>query len=164
MTVKPGDKIPDITLKIFGKSGMEDVSTASLFADKKVVLFGVPGAFTPTCTQQHLPDYLKNVNEMVEKGVDKIICMAVNDPFIMRHWEVVSGAEGKIMMLPDGNAALTKAMGLDMDGSAFGLGTRCKRFSMIVEDGLIKSLEVEDNPGELKAASAGMCLSKLKQQ
>ena len=161
MTISVGDKIPNVTLKVFKSTGLQDVKTEDLFKGKKVVFFGVPGAFTPTCAQQHLPDYLRAANTMKDKGVDEIICLAVNDPFVMRHWEVVSGAENKITMLPDGNAEFTKKMGLDMDGSGVGLGTRCKRFSMIVEDGKVTSLEVEENPGELKSAAAGICLAKL---
>lgn len=161
MTIKIGDKLPDVTLKVFGSGGMKDIKTGDIFAGKKVVMFGVPGAFTPTCAQQHLPDYLKASNDIKAKGVDEIVCLAVNDPFVMHHWEAVSGASGKIRMLPDGNAEFTKAMGLEMDGSSAGLGTRSKRYLMIVDDGVVSDLEIEENPGALEAAAAGVCMSKL---
>lgn len=161
MTIKAGQQIPNVTLKVFGSDGMKDVKTKDLFKGKKVVMFGVPGAFTPTCAQQHLPDYIRNANDIREKGVDDIICLAVNDPFVMHHWEVVSGAAGKVTMIPDGNGDFTKELGLSMDGSGFGLGTRSKRYVMIVEDGTVSSIDIEENPGELEAAAAGACLSKL---
>jgi len=161
MTIKPGDTIPDVTLKIFGAGGMEEIKTKDLFKGKKTVMFGVVGAFTPTCAQQHLPDYLKLSNDILAKGIDQIICVAVNDPFVMHHWETVSGASGKILMLPDGNADFTKAMGLDMDGSAFGLGTRSQRYAMIITNGVVDELEIEKSPTEMQATAADVCLGKL---
>ncbi len=161
MSIKIGDKIPQVTLKVFGASGMTDVKTKDIFKGKKVVLFGVPGAFTPTCAQQHLPDYLKNIGDIKDKGVDEVICTAVNDPFVMHHWEIVSGANGKITMLPDGNGDFAKAMGLEFDGSGHGLGIRSKRYMMIVDKGVVKELEIEDSPGALEASAAGICLAKL---
>lgn len=161
MTIKIGDKIPAVTLKVFGASGMTEVKTKDLFADKKVVMFGVVGAFTPTCAQQHLPDYIRRKAELEEKGVDEIICVSVNDPFVMDHWGKVSGAGDKVTMLPDGNAEFTKKMGLDMDASANGLGVRSKRYFMVVENGVVKDLKIEDKAGEMDLTSAGQCLASL---
>ena len=161
MTIKVGDKIPSITLKTFGSSGMTDINTKDIFAGKKVVMFGVVGAFTPTCAQQHLPDYIRRKSELEEKGIDQVVCVSVNDPFVMDHWGKVSGTGDKIIMLPDGNAEFTKTMGLEMDASANGLGIRSKRYFMVVDNGVVSALTIEDNAGQLEATSAEACLSGL---
>jgi peroxiredoxin len=162
MTIKKGDKIPSVTLKRLGAGGMEDVDIAQHVAGQKVVIFATPGAFTPTCAQKHLPSYVDNADKIKAEGVDEIICVSVNDPFVMKHWGEVAKAEGKVTMMPDGNAAFTKAIGLEMDGSGFGLGTRSKRYSMIVDDGVVQELEVEAAAGEMNVSGGEACLVKLK--
>ena len=159
MAIQVGDRIPSVTLKRLTDNGMQDVSTDEIFGGRKVVMFGVPGAFTPTCSNKHLPGFIENADQLKSKGVDQIVCMAVNDPFVMKAWGEQSGAADKVTMLPDGNGALTAAMGLDMDGSAHGLGTRCKRFAMVVQDGEVKKVAVDDSG--LKACSAEAILADL---
>lgn len=161
MTIKIGDALPAVTLKKLGENGIEDIDTANYFKDKKALIFGVPGAFTPTCSEQHLPGFVESAQAIKEKGIDEIICIAVNDPFVMKHWGLAAGVDNKVTMLPDGNGDFTKATGLGFDGSGFGLNFRCKRFSMIVEDGVVKDLQVENSPGELDVAAAGACLRRL---
>jgi glutaredoxin/glutathione-dependent peroxiredoxin len=161
MSINIGDKIPAVTLKRLGDGGMQDVDTGTYFQGKKVVLFSVPGAFTPTCSNSHLPGYVEHADEIRAQGVDEIICLAVNDPFVMKAWGEQKGADGKVTMLPDGNGELTRALGLDVDISKAGLGTRGKRFSMTIVDGVVKSLEVEDNPGVVEVSGAAACLARL---
>lgn len=156
-----GDPIPEATLKQLTDDGIDDVPTRDFFAGRKVVLVGVPGAFTPTCAQQHLPDYVDRAQTFFDRGVDEIACMAVNDPFVMREWGKSAGADGKVTMLSDGNAELTKAMGLEFDGSQVGLGTRCKRFVAFVDDGRVKILEVEDNPSGVTVSGAKHLLERM---
>ena len=146
MSIKVGDSVPAVTVKTMGEKGPVDISTADIFAGKKVVFFAVPGAFTPGCTLTHLPGYVVNADKIKAKGVDTIVCMAVNDAFVMDAWGKTQNAE-EILMLADGNGALTKALGLELDGSGFGLGTRSQRFAMIVEDGKVTHLAVEPSPG-----------------
>jgi peroxiredoxin len=159
--ISVGDQIPDVTLKMLTDSGIEDVPTKDFFQGNKVVLFGVPGAFTPTCAQQHLPDYVTNAQALRDKGADKIACMAVNDPFVLSEWAKSGNVGEAVVMLSDGNAELTKAMGLDFDGSGVGLGTRCKRFSALVDNGVVKQLQVEDNPGVMNVSSATRMLELM---
>ncbi|MFW6051403.1 MAG: peroxiredoxin [Myxococcota bacterium] len=161
MAIKVGDKVPSVTLKRLGDGGMEDVRTDDLFGGKKVVLFSVPGAFTPTCSNTHLPGFVAKADELKAKGVDEIVCLAVNDPFVMKAWGDAHGAQGKVTMLPDGNGELTRKLGLEMDGSGAGLGTRGKRFSMLVEDGVVKSLDVEEKASEVTVSGAEACLRAL---
>jgi len=161
MTIQTGDRIPDITLKILGENGMEDIETGDYFKGRKIVLFAVPGAFTPSCALKHLPGYINEANSIKAKGVDEIICLAVNDPFVMKHWGEVAGADGKVTMLPDGNGELTTALGLGMDGSGAGLGFRSKRFSMIVEDGIVKDLQVEEKASDVSVTGAESCAVRL---
>lgn len=161
MTIQTGDTIPAVTLKRIGADGIEDVNIAELVAGKTVLIFAVPGAFTPSCAQKHLPGYIAKADDLKAKGIDEIICVAVNDPFVMKHWGETAGAEGKVTMLPDGNAEFTEAVGLSMDGSGYGLGTRSLRYSMIVKDGVVESLEVEDSPSDVSVSSAETCLAKL---
>lgn len=161
MTIKPGDKIPSVKLKRLGANGMEEIDFGAYVAEKKAVIFGVPGAFTPTCAGKHLPSYINNAAKLKSKGIAEIICVAVNDPFVMKQWGEEAGAAGKVTMMPDGNAALTKALGLEFDGSGAGLGMRSKRFSMVVEDGVVKSLDIEASPGDMAVTGAESCLLKL---
>lgn len=161
MTIKTGDKIPSVTVKHLGDGGMEDIDIAEHIKGKKVILFAVPGAFTPTCAQKHLPSYIGNYEEFRKKGIDEIICLAVNDPFVMSQWGKVSGAEGKVTMLPDGNAEFTKAVGMELDASGAGLGVRSKRYSMIVDNGTVTDLQVEENPGEMTVSGGEACLTHL---
>ena len=161
MTITPNTPIPSITLKRLGDSGMEDLNIADYLQGKTVILFGVPGAFTPACDQQHLPGYIANADKIKAQGVDEILCLSVNDPFVMGHWAESSGANDKVTLIPDGNGELTKAMGLDFDGSGFGLGVRCKRFSAIIKDGIVQSLDIEDSPGELNVSTAESCMLRL---
>ena len=154
MTIKQGDKLPAGAFKVMGAEGPKEMSTDDIFKGKKVVLFSVPGAFTPTCSNQHLPSYLKNFDKVKAQGVDTIACMAVNDVFVMDAWGKDRAVDNKIMMLADGNGEFTKKLGLELDGSKFGLGTRGKRFSMVVKDGVVEKLSVDEGKYELTSAEA----------
>lgn len=142
MTISVGDKIPSVRLKTNGPSGPEDISTDDVFAGKRVVLFAVPGAFTPGCSNTHMPGFVVHADAILAKGVDRIACMAVNDAFVMDAWQKNQNAE-HILMLADGNAEFTEALALSLDASGFGMGTRCKRFALIAEDGVIQYLGVD---------------------
>lgn len=146
MTISTGDKIPAVTLKVMGKDGPEDISTDQVFAGKKVVLFAVPGAFTPGCTVTHLPGYVVKADEIKAKGVDTIACLAVNDAFVMDAWAKSQNAEN-LLMLADGNGEFVRATDLEMDASGFGMGKRSRRFAMIVDDGVISYMAVEPGAG-----------------
>ncbi len=159
MTIKQGDNLPAGAFKIMGAEGPKEISTDELFKGKKVVLFSVPGAFTPTCSNQHLPSYLKNYDKVKAQGIDFIACMAVNDVFVMDAWGKDRGAGDKIMMLADGNGEYAKKLGLELDGSKFGLGTRGKRFSMIVANGVVEKLNVDEGKYELSGAEATCSLT-----
>ncbi len=161
MTIKIGDTIPSVTLKRLGENGMEDVNTVEYFTNKKIVLFATPGAFTPTCAQKHLPGYVSNADKIKAQGVDEIICLSVNDPFVMRHWGESANANGKVTMLPDGNGQFVEALGLTMDGTGFGLGKRAQRFSMVIENNIVKDLAVEPAAGNVELSGADVCLVKL---
>lgn len=161
MTISVGDTIPDIILKRLGSAGMEDLKTGDYFKGRKIILFAVPGAFTPTCSNKHLPGYIEEEAALKAKGIDEIACLAVNDPFVMQHWGEVAGATGKITMIPDGNGDLTRAMGLGMDGAGAGLGFRAKRFVMLVDDGIVKDLQIEDKAGEVSTTGAQACAARL---
>ena len=152
MTIKQGDKLPDGKLRTMTAEGPKEISTDDIFKGKKVVLFSVPGAFTPTCSKQHLPSYLANYDKIKAQGVDTIACMAVNDPFVMDAWGKDKGVGTKILMLADGNGDFTKALGLELDGSKFGLGHRGKRFSMIVNNGVVETLNVDESGYSLSSA------------
>ena len=160
MAIKVGDKIPSVTLKHLGEDGMEEINTEDLLKNKKTVLFAVPGAFTPTCSAQHVPGFLKHTEEFKQKGVDQIICLSVNDAFVMDAWGKDRETGNEIIMLGDGNGDLTRSMDLTLDGSGFGLGFRSQRYAMIIEDGTVKALEVEQGPG-LNNSSAENILTKL---
>jgi len=146
MTIQAGDQIPACTLKTMGEKGPADITTEDIFSGKKVVLFAVPGAFTPGCSVTHLPGYVVNADKIKAAGVDTIVCMAVNDAFVMGAWGEAQNAQ-ELLMLADGNGELTAALGLELDGSGFGLGTRSQRFAMIVENGTVSHLNVEPGPG-----------------
>ncbi len=156
MSIQVGDKVPSVTLKVMGPQGPEDITTDSIFAGKKVVLFAVPGAFTPGCSMTHLPGFVVNADKIKAKGVDTIVCMSVNDAFVMGAWGEAQNAS-EILMLADGNGELTAALGLELDGSGFGLGTRSQRFAMVAEDGAVTHLAVEPGAGiEVSSADAIM--------
>ena len=152
MSIQVGDRLPDSTFMTMTAEGPKPLTTAEVFSGKKVVLFSVPGAFTPTCSQKHLPGYVKDADALKAKGVSTIACLAVNDPFVMDAWSKSQGADGKVLMLADGNLEFTKKIGLELDGSKFGLGTRSQRFSLVAEDGVVKSLNVEA-PGKFEVSS-----------
>ena len=159
MTIQAGDRIPSITLKRLTADGMSDVDTGELFAGKKTVMFGVPGAFTPTCSNKHLPGFVEQADTIKAKGVDQIICMAVNDPFVMKAWGDQAGAADSVMLLPDGNGDLTAALGLELDASGHGLGHRCKRFAMVIDDGTVQMVTIDDSG--LSTCSADSILASL---
>jgi peroxiredoxin len=160
MTINSGDRIPSGTLKQMTKDGPGNVTTDQLFAGKTVVLFSVPGAFTPTCHAKHLPGFVEKYDQFKAKGVDTLACLAVNDVFVMDAWGKASGVGEKIAMLADGNAEFTKALGLELDASGFGMGTRGKRFAMVVKDGVVKHLNVE-SAGEFRVSAADYVLGQL---
>ena len=158
MTIAVGDCIPSCTLSVIGDEGPGPVSTSDLFNGKKVLLFAVPGAFTPGCSMTHLPGYVVNADTIKGKDVDSIVCMSVNDAFVMGAWGKAQNAD-EIIMLADGNGELTAALGLELDGSGFGLGTRSQRFAMIVEDGKVTHLNIEEGPGvDVSSAETMMAL------
>lgn len=158
MTIKAGDKIPAATLKTMGEKGPVDISTDDIFKGKKVLLFAVPGAFTPGCSITHLPGYVVNADKIKARGVDTIACMAVNDAFVMDAWGKSQNAE-ELLMLGDGNGDFTAALGLELDGTGFGLGKRCQRFAMIVDDGTVTHLNVEPGAGvDVSSAETMMAL------
>jgi len=161
MTIQVGDRLPAVNLKQLTADGIKDVPITELTSGKKVVLFAVPGAFTPTCSEKHLPGFVEQADAIKAKGVDAILCVAVNDPFVVSAWEKARNVGGKVTMLSDGNAEFTRAIGLDFDGSAVGLGTRSKRYAMVVDDGVVKSLMVEDAPAQAEKSSASAVLGIL---
>jgi peroxiredoxin len=161
MTIAKGDSLPETTFRCMGPDGIESLSTKDVFAGKKVVLFAVPGAFTPTCHIKHLPGFIEMADEFKRLGVDSVVCVAVNDPFVLAAWEEKSGAKGKVLFLSDGNAEFTKKIGMDFDGSGIGLGTRSKRYSMFVEDGVVKVLNTEDSPGVAEVSTAEKILEEI---
>jgi peroxiredoxin len=160
MAIKAGDRMPSGVLTFPGAEGPQKITTDELFAGKKVVLVSVPGAFTPTCDARHLPGFVQHADEIKAKGVDTIACMAVNDVFVMKAWGKASAVDDKVLMLADGNGDYAKALGLELDATAFGMGIRGKRFAIIVENGVVKGLFVE-GPGEFKVSSAEYVLSQL---
>lgn len=161
MTVKAGDKIPQATLMHMSDAGPAPISTDELFSGKTVAMFALPGAFTPTCSNQHLPGFIEKSEELRAAGVDTIVCLSVNDAFVMDAWGKQQNATGKVMMVGDGNGELTEKLGLTMDGTGFGMGTRSLRYSMIVRDGVIETLNLEGNPGQAVDSGAENLLSQL---
>ena len=161
MTIKEGDKLPEVTLHHMTENGPTPITTSELFSGKKSVLFAVPGAFTPGCSMQHLPGFVSNSDEILSKGVDQIVCLSVNDAFVMDAWGKDKGTGDKILMLGDGNGDFTEATGLTMDGSGFGLGSRSLRYSMVIDDNSVTKLNLESNPGEIAESSAESILGQL---
>jgi peroxiredoxin len=159
MTVQVGDRIPDVAITIATSDGPQQTTSGEYFAGKRVALFAVPGAFTPTCSARHLPSYVEKAEDLKAKGVDEIACISVNDPFVMSAWGQRDGSQD-ITMIADGNGAFADAVGLAMDGSKFGMGKRSQRYSMLVNDGTVEQLNVEA-PGEYRASSAETLLEQL---
>ncbi len=159
MTISVGDKLPDVMLVKSTQNGPEQIEAGTFFAGRKVALFSVPGAFTPTCSAKHLPGYIEKADELRAKGVDEIACTAVNDAFVMGAWKAAAGSDD-VTMLADGNGDFAQAIGLTMDGSGFGMGQRAQRYSMIVDDGVVKELNVEQ-PGDFSVSSAEHMLKQL---
>lgn len=167
MTIKVGDRLPPGKLSEFNETetpgcpiGPVEVDMQELTRGKKVVIFGLPGAFTPTCSAKHVPSYLTHIDELKRKGVDEVVCMAVNDAFVMGAWARDQKVDGRIRMLGDGSAAYTKALGLELDLGARGLGLRCQRFSMLVDDGVVKTLNIE-GPGKFEVSGGETMLKQL---
>jgi peroxiredoxin len=160
MTIKVGDKLPSVSLKYMNKDGMQTATTEDLFKGKKAVLFGLPGAFTPTCSAKHLPGFVTNADELRKKGVEVIACLSVNDAFVMDAWGKSQNAGEKVLMLADGNGDFAKATGLTMDGTGYGMGLRTSRWAMVLEDGKVKTLNVEA-PGAFEVSSAEAVMKVL---
>ena len=161
MAIQAGEKLPaDLKLKEMGESGPKDVTVGDVFGGKKVVLFAVPGAFTPTCSAKHLPGFLEKADDLKKKGVDEIVCLSVNDAFVMGAWAHDQKTGGKVRMLGDGSADYTKALGLELDLTARGMGMRCQRFSMLVDDGVVKTLNIE-GPGKFEVSDGETMLKQL---
>jgi peroxiredoxin len=160
MTIAVGDTLPNVKLAKATADGPEQIESKDYFAGRRIALFSVPGAFTPTCSARHLPGFVDQAEALKAKGIDEIACTAANDAFVMGAWAKSAYAEGKVTMLADGNADFAKALGLTMDGSGFGMGTRGQRFSMIVDDGKVTALNVEA-PGEYRVSSAEHMLGQL---
>ena len=161
MTIKVGDKLPQATFRIMTADGPAAKTTEDLFKGRKVVLFAVPGAFTPTCHKNHLPGFVEKAAAIKAKGVDAILTTSTNDVFVLDAWAKATGAAGTLEFLSDGNGDFAKAIGLSMDGTGFGMGIRSQRYSMLVEDGVVKSLNVEDAPGKADASGAETMLGQL---
>ena len=161
MAIKAGDKLPNTTFYVMTSEGPKPKTTDEIFKGKKVALFAVPGAFTPTCTNLHMPSFVKNTDAIKAKGVATIAVTAVNDPFVLAAWLKATGADGKVEALSDGNAEFAKAVGMEFDGSGRGLATRSKRYSMVVEDGVVKTLNVEDSPGQCSVSGGEALLKQL---
>ena len=161
MPIKAGDKLPNATFRVMTAEGPKPKTTEELFKGRKVALFGVPGALTPTCNNLHLPSFLNNAAAFKQKGIDAIAVTAVNDVFVMNQWQKATGAEGKIDFLADGNGEFAKAIDMAFDGSGAGLGTRSKRYSMLVEDGVVKKVNIEDAPGKCDISGGQALLSQI---
>jgi len=161
MTIAIGDRLPEATFRVMTPDGIKETTTGQVFGGKKVVLFAVPGAFTPTCHLKHLPGFIETADEFKKLGIDTVACVAVNDPFVLGAWEEESGGKGKVLFLSDGNAEFTKKIGMDFDGSGIGLGTRSKRYAMIIDDGVVKALNLEDSPGVADKSTAENLLGNI---
>ncbi len=161
MAIKVGDKVPAGSFGIMKAEGPSSMTTDELFKGKRVVLFSVPGAFTPTCSKTHLPGFVQNASALKAKGIDTVACMAVNDVFVMDAWGKNAGAQGKVLMLADGNATYAKALGLELDASGFGMGIRGQRFALVVKDGTVEKLMVEPSAGQCTISGGDSVLSNL---
>jgi peroxiredoxin len=161
MPIKVGDKIPSVTLKQVTAEGPKEITTDEFFGGKKVALFAVPGAFTPACSQRHLPGFVDKAADIKAKGVDAVACVAVNDPFVLAAWGREQKAEGKVLMLADGSGDFARALGLELDLTKAGLGKRSQRYSMLVDNGVVKTLTVEAQPGQVEGSSAEAMLRAL---
>ena len=161
MTINVGDRIPSVTLKQLTSEGVKEFTTDEIFRGKRIVLIAVPGAFTPACSQRHLPGYVDRAADIKAKGIDEIACVAVNDAFVMGAWGRDQKAEGKVRMLADGSGDFARTLGLELDLSKGGLGIRSKRYSMLVDDGVVKSLNVEQQPGQVDVSGAEAMLKAL---
>jgi peroxiredoxin len=161
MTIKIGDRLPQTTFRVMTPDGPAAKTTDDIFRGRKVALVAVPGAFTPTCDRNHLPGYVQRADELKAAGIDAIAVTAVNDVFVLKAWSQSAGADGKVEMLSDGNGDFAKALGLAFDGSGFGLGTRSQRYAMLVDDGMVRWLAVEDAPSKAEASSADSFLNHL---
>ena len=160
MAIEVGGVIPSVTLKHLTEAGMQEITTDEIFKGKKVVLFALPGAFTPTCSAKHLPGFVQNADTIKGKGVDTIACLSVNDAFVMNAWGKDQKVGDKVLMLADGNGDFSKAVGLTMDGTGYGMGLRAQRYAMVVQDGVVKALSVE-NPGAFEVSSAEAVMKAL---
>ncbi len=160
MPIQTGDRIPDVTLRTIAAGREREVSPNELFSSKRAVLFAVPGAFTPTCSDYHLPGFVEQADAIKAKGIDLIACVAVNDHFVMEAWGKAREVGGKILMLADGNGEFARAMGLDQDSSRFGMGTRTRRYAALIEDGVLKAINI-DQPGRFEVSSAEKLLESL---
>jgi peroxiredoxin len=160
MTIKPGDPIPKVPVMMATADGPQKTDTQAVLGAGRVAFFAVPGAFTPTCSARHLPGFVEKAGEFKAKGVDKIVCMSVNDAFVMKAWGEAHKAGGSVEMMADGNGEFARALGLEMDGSGFGMGQRAKRFSALIENGVVKQLHVEQ-PGAFEVSSADYLLQRL---
>jgi peroxiredoxin len=160
MTIKAGDRMPEGKFKVMGPNGPQDLTTAELFGGKRVVLFSVPGAFTPTCNAKHLPGYVNAAGQLRAKGIDTLACMAVNDVFVMSAWGKAGNVGDKVQMLADGNGEYARALGLELDARGFGMGMRGQRFAIVVDNGVAKQVNVEA-PGEFKVSAAEFVLGQL---
>lgn len=161
MTTSVGDRLPEAPIRVLSDEGPQETVSTQIFAGKTVLMFAVPGAYTPTCHKQHLPGYLDHMDSIRGHGVDKVVCLAVNDPFVLERWAKESGAWGKVTFLADGNGEFASALGLEFDGAGAGLGTRAKRFAMLVRDGVVAELAVEDSPGAVTVSGAEEFLKRL---
>ncbi len=160
MTIKVGDKVPSVSFKQLGPDGLGEISSDEIFSGKRVVLFALPGAFTPTCSAKHLPGFVGNADAIRAKGVDTIACLSVNDAFVMNAWGDAQKTGDTVLMLADGNGEFTQAVGLELDGTGFGLGARSQRYAMVVENGVVRTLAVEQ-PGAFEVSSAEAILEAL---
>lgn len=162
MSIKVGDRLPDAKFTVMGPDGPKGMTTAEVFSGKTVALFAVPGAYTPTCHQQHMPGFVQKFDELRSKGIDTVACTAVNDIFVLTQWAKDSKADGRILMLADGSAEFARKIGLDIDLNGAGLGIRSKRYAMVVEDGVVKSLSVEDSPPQHDRSSAAALCARIE--
>jgi peroxiredoxin len=159
--IQLGDRIPDGVLRCVNEKGIQEVFASPLFSGKRVIVFGLPGAFTPICSETHVPSFIKHVAEYYQKGIDQVFCVSVNDPFVMDAWRKSLGVSEEISFLADGSGTWVKSLGLTFDASAFGLGERAQRFALFIEDGILKLLELEETPGACQVTSGESFLNKI---